>query len=84
MLKITVIGLATARDTCAWRRRAHPRSRQLRPLRRRADSADCRTYNMPGQPPAKGTSAQPSVHKPVIHAHGHPGATSRARKRASA
>jgi hypothetical protein len=32
-------------------------------------AADCRTYNMPGLPPAKATGAQPS--KPVVHARDH-------------
>jgi hypothetical protein len=33
------------------------------------DAADCRTYNMPGFPPMKG--AQPTVSKPIVHAHNH-------------
>jgi hypothetical protein len=33
------------------------------------DAADCRTYNMPGLPPAK--SAQPTVSKPTVHARNH-------------
>jgi hypothetical protein len=33
------------------------------------DATDCRTYKMPGLPPAKATGAQPS--KPVVHAHNH-------------
>jgi hypothetical protein len=32
-------------------------------------AADCRTYNMPGLPPAKST--QPAVSKPIVHAHNH-------------
>jgi hypothetical protein len=32
------------------------------------DAADCRTYNMPGLPPAK---AGGIVHKPIVHAHSH-------------
>jgi hypothetical protein len=33
------------------------------------DAADCRTYNMPGLPPAKATGAQPS--NPNVHARNH-------------
>jgi hypothetical protein len=32
------------------------------------DAADCRTYNMPGLPPAK--TGGP-VQKPIVHAHNH-------------
>jgi len=39
------------------------------------DSADCRTYNMPGFPSMKGSTSatQPSARKPVVHAHSHQG-----------
>ena len=32
------------------------------------DAADCRTYNMPGLPPAKTGGI---VQKPIVHAHNH-------------
>ena len=75
MLKITAIGLATAATLALGGAALTPALANYGHCGEEPDSADCRTYNMPGQPPAKGTSAQPSVHKPVIHAHGHPGTT---------
>ena len=32
------------------------------------DAADCRTYNMPGLPPAHSGGI---VHRPIVHAHNH-------------
>ena len=32
------------------------------------DAADCRTYNMPGLPPAHSGGI---VHRPIVHAHYH-------------
>ena len=71
MLKTTLIGLG-AGALLSLAAAATPAFANYGHCGEEPDSADCRTYNMPGLPPAKGTPAQPSVHKPIVHAHNHP------------
>ncbi len=74
MLKTTVLGLATVATLSLGAAALTPALANYGHCGEEPDSADCRTYNMPGFPPMKGsTAAQPSVHKPIVHAHSHQG-----------
>ena len=73
MLKTTLIGLG-AGALLSLAAAATPAFANYGHCGEEPDSADCRTYNMPGLPPMKGhVRAQPSVRKPIVHAHNHQG-----------
>jgi hypothetical protein len=71
MLKTTVLGLAAAASLSLAAAALTPALANYGHCGQEPDAADCRTYNMPGLPPAKGSAAQPSVPKPIVHAHSH-------------
>ncbi|HEX7532696.1 MAG TPA: hypothetical protein VF340_05620 [Methyloceanibacter sp.] len=75
MLKTTLLRLATAATLSLGAAALTPALANYGHCGEEPDSADCRTYNMPGFPSMKeSTSAtQPSARKPVVHAHSHQG-----------
>ena len=75
MLKTTLLRLATAATLSLGAAALTPALANYGHCGEEPDSADCRTYNMPGLPAAKGTAVQPSVHRPIVHAHSHLGTT---------
>jgi hypothetical protein len=68
MLKSTILGLSAA-AALSLASSLTPAFAAYGHCTEEPDAADCRSYNMPGLPPAKGT--QPSVSKPIVHAHNH-------------
>ena len=68
MLKTTILGLGAA-AALSLVAAVTPALANYAHCSEEPDAVDCRTYNMPGFPPMKG--AQPTVSKPIIHAHNH-------------
>ena len=66
MIKTTIIGLASV--TALSLGTLTPALANYGHCIEQPDAADCRTYNMPGLPPAK---TGPVVEKPIVHAHNH-------------
>lgn len=69
MLKTNIIGLAVAASLSVGAAAFTPAIAAYGHCVEQPDAADCRTYNMPGLPPAKGGAI---VQKPLVHhAHNH-------------
>ena len=68
MFKITIIGLATVTSLSLSAATLSPALANYGHCSEEPDATDCRTYNMPGLPPAK---AGVTVQKPIRHAHSH-------------
>ena len=71
MLKTTVLGLATLASLSLSAAALSPAFANYGHCNEEPDSADCRTYNMPGFPPMKTSSTPATVTKPIVHAHSH-------------
>ena len=68
MLKITIIGLAAAASLSLGAAALTPALANYGHCSEEPDATDCRSYNMPGLPPANSGSA---VQKPIRNAHYH-------------
>jgi hypothetical protein len=68
MLKTTIIGLAAAASLSLGAAALTPALANYGHCIEQPDAADCRSYNMPGLPPA---TAGGTVRKPIVHAHNH-------------
>ena len=66
MRKLTIIGLSAAASLSLGA--ATPALANYGHCSEEPDSAECRTYNMPGLPPAHSGGI---VHRPIVHAHNH-------------
>jgi hypothetical protein len=66
MRKLTIIGLSAAASLSLGA--ATPALANYGHCSEEPDSAECRTYNMPGLPPAHSGGI---VHRPIVHAHYH-------------
>jgi hypothetical protein len=68
MLKTTILGFAAAASLFLGAAALTPALANYGHCVEQPDAADCRTYNMPGLPPAKTGG---TVRKPIVHAHSH-------------
>ena len=68
MFKTTIVGLAAAASLSLGAAALTPALANYGHCSEEPDAADCRSYNMPGLPPANSGS---TVQKPVRHAHSH-------------
>jgi hypothetical protein len=68
MLKTIILGFAAAASLSLGAGALTPALANYGHCVEQPDAADCRTYNMPGLPPAV---AGGTVHKPIAHAHNH-------------
>ena len=67
MPKITILGLGAA-AVFSLAAAVTPALATYGHCTEEPDAADCRTYNMPGLPPARTGG---TVQKPIVHAHNH-------------
>ena len=68
MRKLTIIGLSAAASLSLGAATLTPARANYGHCSEEPDAAECRTYNMPGLPPAHSGGI---VHRPIVHAHYH-------------